>query len=606
MTTPQSSLAATASAGAPHHLCYLTGDEIAVNPLDMTLQCLLAKFTAGISPASLMLTWTDWALHLALSPGKQLSLFNTLQQQALAWPGFIADSLSPESASHSIAALNDKRFAHATWNNWPFNAMRRNFLQSQDFWQEATSGVRGVSEHHENVLNFVARQLLDLGSPSNYPWLNPEVLAATADSGGKNLLAGLSHWMRDQGLHLTVPGDDTLAHTSEQQHFRPGHEVALTPGKVVFRNDLIELIEYAPQTAEVYAEPVLMVPSWIMKYYILDLSPHNSMARFLVQQGHTVFMISWKNPGKEERDLGMHDYLESGLFAALSEVLRSTQKESVHTAGYCLGGTLLCMGAAALAKNVAAGIRPAQIKSITLLATQTDFEEPGELGLFIDESQLAMLDALMWEQGYLTGEQMSGSFQLLNSRDLIWSKSMREYQLGIHSSPSDLSAWNSDTTRMPYRMHSEYMKHLFLHNDLAEGRYEVGGRAIALNDIHQPMFVVATERDHISPWCSVYKIHLLSEAPITFILASGGHNAGIISEPGHARRSYRHLPEDQRGKTYSDPKEWLHSACTEQGSWWPHWHEWLAQHSSENKIPARRPMKMPDLGDAPGLYVLQK
>lgn len=602
---PQSNLAAAASAGAPHQLCYLTGDEVAVNPLDMTLQCLIAKLTAGISPASLILTWADWALHLTLSPGKQMELANKLQQQASEWPGFMADSNTP-SASDKNPMSADRRFAYPGWDNWPFNAMRHAFLQNQDFWKEATSAVRGVSAHHEKVSNFVARQLLDVYAPSNYPWLNPEVLATTANTGGKNLLAGMAHWMRDQGLHLTVPGDDKLAHTAEQQHFRPGREVALTPGKVVFRNDLIELIQYAPQTAEVYAEPVLIVPSWIMKYYILDLSPHNSMAAFLVQQGHTVFMISWKNPGKEERDLGMHDYLESGLLAALAEVLHITNKNAVHTVGYCLGGTLLTMAAAALAKKTTAGISPAQIKSISLLAAQTDFKEPGELGLFVDESQLAMLDALMWEQGYLTGEQMSGSFQLLNSRDLVWSKSMREYQLGIHRSPSDLSAWNSDTTRMPYRMHSEYMKHLFLHNDLAEGRYEVDGHAIALNDIHQPMYVVATERDHISPWCSVYKIHLLCKAPITFILASGGHNAGIISEPGHARRSYQHVPQDQREKTYSNPKEWLQIACTGQGSWWPHWHAWLAQHSDQKKIPARLLHNKPELGDAPGQYVLEK
>ncbi len=280
----------------------------------------------------------------------------------------------------------------------------------------------------------------------------------------------------------------------------------------------------------------------------------------------------------------------------------------MHAVGYCLGGTLLSIAAAAIEKDPQLQLKYnlPLIKSISLLATLTDFEEPGELGLFIDESQLAMLDALMWEQGFLTGEQMSGSFQLLHSRDLIWSKMMREYQLGKHGAATDLISWNADTTRMPYRMHSEYMKHLFLHNDLAEGRYEVDGHAIALSDIHPPMFVVATEQDHISPWRSVYQIQLLTNAPITFILASSGHNGGIIAEPGHHHRSYRHLPADQRGKTYSDPKEWLQLARTEEGSWWPHWHDWLAQRSSKKKVKALQPEDHPQLGDAPGKYVLEK
>jgi polyhydroxyalkanoate synthase len=350
------------------------------------------------------------------------------------------------------------------------------------------------------------------------------------------------------------------------------------------------------------------VPSWIMKYYILDLSPHNSMVGFLLEQGHTVFMISWKNPVKEDRDLGMHDYLESGLLTAMEQVALVTDSNPVHAVGYCLGGTLLTIAAAAIEKDAKLQVQYnlPPIKSISLLASLTDFEEPGELGLFIDESQLAMIDAVMWEQGFLTGEQMSGSFQLLNSRDLIWSKMMREYQLGKHGTATDLTSWNADTTRMPYRMHSEYMKHLFLHNDLAEGRYEVDGHAIALNDIHPPMFVVATERDHISPWCSVYQIHLLTNAPITFILVSSGHNGGIIAEPGHHNRSYRHLAADQRGKAYSDPKEWLQLASTEEGSWWPHWHDWLARLSSKKKIIALQPQDDAQLGDAPGRYVLEK
>ncbi|MDE2427920.1 MAG: polyhydroxyalkanoic acid synthase [Burkholderiales bacterium] len=594
-------------ANKPHHICYLSGDEKPLNSLDVALQNHIAKLTAGVSPTSVALAWMDWGMNLAMSPGKQMDLMTLVQKQVAEWPAFMTSALpgnEERNEADQKAKNKDSRFAHPGWKNWPFNALSQGFLQSQQFWQEATTGVRGMTAHHEYVVSFMARQMLDMVAPSNIPALNPEVLATTVDTGGKNLLSGMSHWMQDNGLELGASIQDK--HQSTQLAYQPGRDVALTPGKVVFRNHLIELIQYAPHVAKTYAEPILIVPSWIMKYYILDLSPHNSMVRFLVEQGHTVFMISWRNPGKEDRDLGMHDYLES-LLAAIAEVSRITHKKPLHAAGYCLGGTLLSIAAATLARAQAseANAPVVPLKTVSLLAAQTDFSEPGELGLFIDESQLALLDAQMWDQGYLAGEQMAGSFQLLNSRDLIWSKIMRDYQLGVRDQPNDLMSWNADTTRMPYRMHSEYLKHLFLHNDLAEGRYEVDGHAVALNDITAPMFIVGTARDHVSPWRSVYKIHLLSSAPLDFVLASGGHNAGIVSEPGHAHRSYQYLPAEKRSKFYSDPDEWLREASTTEGSWWTHWQEWLAQHSSPTKINAPVPAAM-GLGDAPGSYVFEK
>ncbi|MFZ6750298.1 PHA/PHB synthase family protein [Undibacterium sp. Ren11W] len=601
MTPPSSAVEVHAHNAVPaHHICYLSGDEAEPNPLDMLLHNQIAKFTAGVSPTSVTLAFVDWVMHLAASPGKQMELLALLQK-----PSTLSLPATPPASSESGADA-DTRFAHTSWNNWPYNLISGSFLKNQQFWQTATTGVRGMSAHHEYVVNFISRQMLDMFSPSNLPWLNPEVLQTTVETGGKNLLSGASHWLQDQGLELNATTDASGHAGTKKLAYQVGRDVAITPGKVVFRNHLIELIQYSPQTNKVYAEPILIVPSWIMKYYILDLSPHNSMVRFLVAQGHTVFMISWKNPGKEARDLGMQDYLSSGLFAALAEVAELTHKE-IHTVGYCLGGTLLAMGAAALAKEASPAQKPsrASIKSVSLLAAQTDFSEPGELGLFIDESQLAMLDAQMWEKGYLDGDQMTGSFQILNSRDLVWSKIMREYQLGSRTAANDLMSWNADTTRMPYRMHSEYLKHLFLHNDLAEGRYEVNGAAIALNDLRVPMFVVGTARDHVSPWRSVYKINLLSDAPIEFVLASGGHNAGIVSEPGHARRSYQYLPAEARSKNYSAPEAWLRAATTEPGSWWIHWQQWLAQHSSTKQIKARYPQEHTELGIAPGSYVLE-
>jgi polyhydroxyalkanoate synthase subunit PhaC len=360
------------------------------------------------------------------------------------------------------------------------------------------------------------------------------------------------------------------------------------------------LIRYAPQTAKVHPEPLLIVPSWIMKYYILDLQPHNSLVNFLVGQGHTVYMLSWRNPDASDRDLTLDDYLRLGVFDALRAIVslhgRSTQ---IHAAGYCLGGTLLAIAAAAQA--------PA-LKSLTLLAAQTDFSEPGELGLFVDESQIGYLDQITSGPGYHSGKQMAGSFQFLHSRELVWTRRMREYLMGEREQRSDLSAWNADTTRMPARMHHEYLSALYLHNALAGGSYRVNlngaARAVSLADIRVPVFLVGTERDHISPWRSVYKLHHLCDSEITFVLTSGGHNAGIVSEPGHAGRNYRIDCRPARS-AWVEAGEWLARAPQREGSWWPAWHAWLSARSSKpvhtKPIPAAAA-----LGDAPGRYVMQR
>ncbi|WP_228892943.1 PHA/PHB synthase family protein [Pseudoduganella aquatica] len=581
-TLPQGSanqLAAQAAAPA-------TGSR---NALDLYLQSLAARVTGGISPIAMQLAFQDWWQHLAVAPGKRAEL-------ASAWWRMLAIPVPQADAGA------DSRFADSAWRAWPFAAYAQGFKQLEQFWSQATSGVPGVAPHHADVVAFTARQLLDMLSPSNYPWTNPEVMRAAQASGGRSLIDGALNWRKDLCRRLALPG--AVVAEPVGASYTPGKEVAVTPGQVVYRNALIELILYAPQGEKVYREPVLLVPSWIMKYYILDLSPHNSLVRYLVQQGHTVLMISWCNPGAEARDMGMEDYLQRGLFAALDQVHALCGGAPVHGVGYCLGGTLLSIGAAAMDS----GEHPAhgKLATLTLLAAQTDFSDPGELGLFIDDSELAFLDALMWDQGYLNGDQMSASFQLLHARDLVWSRMMREYLLGERSAPNDLMAWNADSTRLPFRMHSEYLHGLFLHNDLAEGRYLVAGKPVALSDIHTPLFVLGTERDHVSPWRSVYKIHLLCGAPFDFVLASGGHNAGVVSEPGHANRSYRIRPAHRSPNGYSSPDEWLGQSESIEGSWWPHWQQWLLRHSDRQR--AAPPVVAPEqvLGQAPGSFVVQR
>jgi len=414
-------------------------------------------------------------------------------------------------------------------------------------------------------------------------------------SNGMNLVEGSKLFMDD--LQRALGGQPPAG----SEHFIPGQQVAITPGKVVLRNRLIELIQYSPSTPQVHAEPVLIVPAWIMKYYILDLSPGNSLVRYLVDQGHTVFMISWKNPDAGDRDLGMDDYLKLGPLAALNAVQRIVPGHKVHAAGYCLGGTLLAIAAAALAAQ-----EDTRLATLTMLASQTDFTEPGELSLFIDESQVTFLEDMMWEPGYLDGAQMAGAFQMLRSYDLIWSRITHDYLLGQRRPLNDLMAWNADATRMPFRMHSEYLRGLYLRNDLAEGRWKVDGHAVTVEDITRPWFVIGTESDHVAPWRSVYKIHLLAESEVTFVLTSGGHNAGIVSEPGHPRRHYRWATHAQ-GAPFIAPEQWLQQAQPERGSWWPRWHDWLAAHGSGLMQPPRMgAAELPPLADAPGSYVLQR
>jgi len=564
---------------------------------DRLLHAQMAKLTGGISPMSLALAGFDWAGHLMLSPSKRKHLATSLLEKTTAMSVFAMQTAFGQEVQPVIMPeTSDRRFEGDGWGKWPFNVIEQSFLLTQAWWDEATGDMRGASKHHLDVVSFTTRQILGMASPSNSPFTNPDVIKTTIEEAGMNFVRGAKNFLEDTKRARSDKPPVGL------DAFKVGEDVAVTPGKVVYRNSLIELIQYTPTTKEVYAEPVLITPAWIMKYYILDLSPYNSLVKYLVDNGHTVFMISWKNPDASDRNVGLEDYLHTGLGEAIKAVKAITNAAQLNAMGYCLGGTLLAIMAAALARD-----GDETFKTITLLASQVDFEEAGEIMIFTDESQVAYLEDGMWDKGYLDKKQMAGAFELLRSNDLIWSRIINDYMQGKRGAAFDLLAWNADATRMPYRMHSEYLRELFLQNNLAEGRFMVNGAPVVLQDIRTPLFSVGTSRDHVAPWKSVYKILLLTESDITFVLTSGGHNAGIVSEPGHKGREYQiaKMPGTSR---YIPPGQWQKTTPMKQGSWWEDWNLWLAEHS-QGKIepPAIGNAKdYKPTADAPGSYVFMK
>jgi polyhydroxyalkanoate synthase len=558
----------------------------------------VGRLSFGLSPPGLLLVYLDWLTHLAFSPGKQAHLARKLVRKAIKFTAYATRAALQEATPPAIEPLpQDQRFSAPAWQRWPFNLCYQSFLFAQQWLHNATTGVRGVSPHDEQVVSFIGRQLLDIFSPSNFPWSNPQVLEATLQQGGVNFLRGAVNFLED--LVRTALGQPPAGTDA----FEVGKTVAVTPGKVNYRNRLIELIQYAPATPTVYAEPILIVPAWIMKYYILDLSPHNSLVKYLVDHGHTVFMISWKNPGPEDRNLGLDDYRELGVMAALDTITSVVPGQKVQGVGYCIGGTLLSIAAAAMVRE-----EDDRLGSLTLFTTELDFDEPGELALFIDETEVSFLEDLMWDQGFLETTQMAGAFQLLRSNDLIWSRLVRDYLLGQREKMTDLMAWNADGTRLPFRMQSEYLRQLFLDNDLVEGRFRVGSRPISLMDLRVPLFAVSTTKDHVAPWRSVYKVHQLTETEVTFVLTTGGHNAGIVNEPGHPHRSYQ-IACLEPGERHIDAETWQTVTPRQEGSWWPAWQAWLRQHSGglvTAQAVGGAEQGHPALGDAPGTYVFQK
>ena len=560
----------------------------------------LAQWTGGLSPQAFGGAWLDVLSHLATAPGRQAQIARTALRRSLALAQFAGAAIAGGgSAPEAAGTPYESRFSDPAWAKFPFNVLAQAFLAASDVARDAVRGVPGADPAAENIVGFMVRESLELVAPDNYLPTNPKLIEKTVQENGRNLLRGVKNLAEDVQRTLRGRGPAGV------EQYEVGKQVASTPGKVVLRTPLMELIQYSPRTATVYAEPLLIVPAWIMKYYILDLSPKNSLVNYLTGLGHTVFMISWKNPTPDDRDVSMDDYLEHGLHAALDAVTKIVPRRKVHAVGYCIGGTLLAIAAAELAAQ-----DDRRVASVTLFAAQTDFSEPGELAVFISPAQVAMLEALMWRKGVLESRQMGAAFHLLRTYDLLWAPAAAAYLRGERPGMNDLMAWNADGTRMAYRMHADYLRQLYLNNDLAEGRYVARGETLSLSDVTLPVFVVGTETDHVAPWRSVYKVgRLVRSTDYTFCLTSGGHNAGIISGPQHPRRRHRVLHTRQGARLLS-PDRFLEKIEPRDGSWWPTWAQWLAGHSSPRKG-APPPMGAPKKGlkpicDAPGTYVLAK
>jgi polyhydroxyalkanoate synthase len=574
------------------------GSTIATSDLSRHVLATLGQWSGGLSPQAFGGAWLNVLTRLAVAPGRQAELARSALQKTLALAQFSGAALKGE-APRAAGTPYASRFADPAWSRFPFNVMAESFLSVSDWAREAVRNVPGADAAAENIVGFTVREGLELVAPDNYLPTNPQLIRQTVDENGRNLLRGVKHLAED--VTRTFKGLGPIG----VENYKVGEQVAATPGKVILRTPLMELIQYSPQTETVYAEPVLIVPAWIMKYYILDLSPKNSLVNYLTGLGHTVFMVSWKNPTAEDRDVSMDDYLTHGVHAALDAVTKVVPKHKVHAVGYCIGGTLLAIAAAGLAAR-----DDDRLASVTMFAAQTDFSEPGELSIFISPAQLAMLEAMMWKEGVLESRQMGGAFQLLRTYDLLWAPTIGTYLRGERVGVNDLMSWNADGTRMAYRMHTDYLHQLYLNNDLAEGRYVANGAQLDLSDVTVPMFVVGTETDHVAPWRSVYKVgRLVRSVDYTFCLTSGGHNAGIISGPQHPKRRHR-VHTSRSGARLLSPDRYMEKVEPQAGSWWPTWAKWLEERSSPRRVPppamGAPKQGLKPLGAAPGTYVLAK
>jgi polyhydroxyalkanoate synthase subunit PhaC len=508
------------------------------------------------------------------------------------WQNTARRVMGMESAPVIDADPKDRRFKDEAWKESEvFDFIKQSYLLSARFVQDVVTKVDGLDAATAQKVDFYARQFIDAMSPSNFLLTNPEVLRRTAESRGENLIKGLNNLLTD----LERGRGNLRIKMTDAEAFKLGENIAVTPGKVVFQNDLMQLIQYTPTTEKVLKRPLLIIPPWINKFYILDLRPKNSLVRWAVSQGHTVFMVSWVNPDSKLAEKGFNDYMREGVLGALSAIEAATGETAVNAIGYCLGGTLL---ASTLAWMSAHG--DDRIKSATFFVTLMDFRESGELNVFIDEEQLKMLEEKMNKRGYLEGSEMATTFNMLRANDLIWSFVVNNYLMGNDPFPFDLLYWNSDSTRMPARMHSFYLRNMYQENRLAEpGGITLEGTPIDLSTVDVPAYFLSTREDHIAPWKSTYRgTHLLG-GENRFVLAASGHIAGVVNPPDGGK--YSHWINAERPE---DPEAWFLGATEIAGSWWPDWQRWITA-LDKRHVKAREPGdgKLKPIEDAPGSYV---
>jgi polyhydroxyalkanoate synthase len=559
--------------GAATQHCAVNG---APSPDPLNLRSTILELTARImaDPASMLQAQLSlWHDHL--------KLWQNTGQRLL---GQAVDPLvTPD--------LTDRRFRDPAWDDHAvFDFIKQSYLLTSRWLVDTVNGVDGFDDKTKQKIDFYTRQFVDALAPSNFVATNPEVLRATLESHGLNLLRGLNNLLEDLARgegRLTIRMTDLNA-------FALGENIALTPGKVVFQNDLMQLIQYEPSTEQIFQRPLLIIPPWINKYYILDLRPKNSFIKYAVEQGFTVFVISWVNPDERHAEKTFEDYMVEGPLAALDAIEQATGERESNVIGYCLGGTLLACTLAYLAAK-----RERRVAAASFFTALTDFEKPGELGVFIDEEQLAAMDEMMAKRGYLDGREMATTFNMLRANDLIWSFVVNNYLLGKEPFPFDLLYWNSDSTRMPYAMHSFYLHKFYQENKLIEpGGITLSGVPIDLRKIRLPVYMLSTREDHIAPWATTYAATQLYRSKVRFVLAGSGHIAGVVNPP--SQQKYGYWTNDQLPP---DPKDWLDGATEHAGSWWPDWAAWNADKSGP-RVPARRPGagKLAPIEDAPGAY----
>ncbi len=546
-------------------------------------------------PLNLGQAFFDMTARMMQNPAKLVQAQISLWQDYMSlWQSTTRKMLGEPSEPVATPAADDRRFKDALWDeNYVFDFIKQSYLLSARWLQGRVKEVEGLDDKTARKVDFYTRQFVDAMAPSNFAMTNPEVVRETLDTGGENLVKGLQNLLGD----LERGKGKLQIRMTDMDAFRVGENIAVTPGAVVFRNDLMELIHYAPTTETVVKTPLLIVPPWINKFYILDLREKNSFIKWAVGQGHSVYVISWVNPDAELAEKSFDDYMVEGPLAAMDAVEKATGERMVNIIGYCLGGTLT---ACTLAYLAAKGEK--RVASATFFTTMVDFEEAGELSVFIDEEQLASLEEKMNERGFLDGAEMASTFNMLRANDLIWSFVVNNYLLGKEPFPFDLLYWNSDSTRMPAAMHSFYLRQMYQENRLSRGKIKLLGTKIDLTKVDVPVFILSPREDHIAPWKSTYIATQLYTGPTTFCLAASGHIAGVVNPP--AAGKYCHWTND---KLPHKPDQWLESATQHPGSWWPTWDVWAKGFAGES-VPARKPgdggLKV--LGPAPGSYVKVK